>query len=144
VDGGEHGLAARLGRADRVLQPLDVAPQVDDVALALSRVVRLHHRELCQVEPGAEVLALAREHGGAHARVRLDGAEDVDQLGEHRRVHRVELVGPRERHVGDRADLTVLDRRVARPRGVAAAAARCGGGRAVSETQNHENKSIGV
>jgi hypothetical protein len=53
------------------------------------------------VEPCAEAAALAREHHRAQPRRLAQLGDRVDDPVEHRRVERVELVGPGEAHIGD-------------------------------------------
>ena len=58
---------------------------------------------LLQIEPGAEGAPGAAQDDDARVAIRRQAAEEVAQLGDHRRVERVECLGTVQRQPGDLA-----------------------------------------
>ncbi len=90
IDGIERSLQAE----DLVSQPFGVATDVvAQLAGGLSQQL--------QVDAGREVLAVTGQHDDAHFVGLIDPAEDIDDLGPERGIHRVGLLWTIDRHMGD-------------------------------------------
>ncbi len=103
----EHEPRTHCRAVDRGNDRLAAVDQVVDQVARLAMdahadlVVRHHGVEHVEVSAGRERLAGAGQQHRAHARVGVDHAPDLDQLGMHREIGGVELLGPVHHHAHD-------------------------------------------
>ena len=103
ADRRDHRLATGGDRFERALQLLDERQQLDALAGELrTHQVRpdggTHRRE---VEPVAEMAALAAHDDGAHRRIGIERVEDARHLLPEIGPHRVAFAGADENYLGD-------------------------------------------
>ncbi|MCY1525038.1 hypothetical protein D9M68_600040 [compost metagenome] len=101
LDGGDDRLAAVVDDVEGLLQFEDLAPQGARIAPGVRAELGADRGEQHQVDAGGEMLAGAGQHHDPHFIVVLDLAEDFDDLLPEIGIHRVDLFGTVDLHMGD-------------------------------------------